>query len=85
VRIRRLATVLFAGTLATILGMVLTGAARADVTPDPNWNEIFAPGLNTQSNTLCFDVPNGTSSIGTTIQEAYSKFSLKKYSPTAAR
>jgi hypothetical protein len=62
VRSRRLATVLFAGTLATILGMVLTGATRADVTPDPNWNEIFAPGLNTQSNTLCFDVPNGTSS-----------------------
>jgi hypothetical protein len=68
VRSPRLATVLFAGTLATILGMVFTGAARADVTPDPNWNEIFAPGLNTQSNTLCFDVPNGTGSIGTTIQ-----------------
>jgi hypothetical protein len=68
---RRIAILLAAGTLATGLGIGMAGAAHAasDPTiPDPAWNEIFAPFLNGQGNTLCVDVPNGSMSVGTRLQ-----------------
>ncbi len=60
-RIRRMAAVFLAGVFATGISLGLPQAAHATVVPDPNWNEIFSPGLQARSNTLCLDVPGGSS------------------------
>ena len=69
-RMRWLAALLFAGGLAAGLGADLTGTARAsDLTrPGRPWNEIFLPFGNGKGNTMCVDVPGGTSTQGARLQ-----------------
>jgi hypothetical protein len=59
---------LSAGALAVGLSTVMAGSAQASVTPDPTWNEIWAPYLTAQSNTMCVDVPGSTNSPGAHLQ-----------------
>lgn len=53
--LRRLVTLVSAAALAVSLSIALAGTARADLPPDPNWNEIFAPFDHNFNNTLCID------------------------------
>jgi hypothetical protein len=66
--IRRMAFLLSAVALAVGLSTAAAGTAQAAVTPDSTWNEIFAPYLTAQSNTLCVDVPGGSTSPGAALQ-----------------
>lgn len=62
------ACLLSAVALAVGLTAGMAGAAQASVTPDPTWNEIWAPYLTAQSNTLCLDAPGGSTSPGLKLQ-----------------
>ena len=59
---------LSAGALAVSLSTVMAGSAQASVTPDPAWNEIWAPYLTARSNTVCVDDPGGSLAIGVHLQ-----------------
>ena len=65
-RMRWLAALLFAGGLAVGLGVGMTGTAHgSDPTrPGKPWNEIFLPFGNGKGNTMCVDVPGGTTAPG---------------------
>lgn len=68
-RLTRLTGLLAAGALAAGLSMTSAGTAQASVTPDPiSWNEISDPYLNAQSNTMCLDVPGGSTVEFTNLQ-----------------
>jgi hypothetical protein len=55
-RFKKLAGALAAVALAAGLTMAGTGTARADVVPPVGtWAEIFAPEINANGNTMCFD------------------------------
>jgi hypothetical protein len=60
------ATVLVAGGAG--LTTAMAGTAQASVTPDPTWNEVWAPYQTAHANTLCTDDPSGSASSGTAIQ-----------------
>jgi Ricin-type beta-trefoil lectin domain len=66
--VRKMTGLLFAGALAVGLSTVTAGSAQASVTPDPAWNEIFAPYLTAKANTLCVDAPGGTTAPGAHLQ-----------------
>jgi hypothetical protein len=67
--IRRMAVLLSAGVLAAGLSTAMTGTAQAAVVnPGTGWNEIWAPSLTAQSNTMCVDVPSGSNSVGLRLQ-----------------
>ena len=67
--IRWIAAVLLAATLAAVLSLGLAGSAHADPTvPSDTWNEIFAPFDNGHGNTMCVDVPGGSTSAGAPLQ-----------------
>ena len=69
-RMRWLAALLFAGGLAAGLGVGMTGTAHASDPSRPGkaWNEIFLPFGNGKGNTMCVDVPGGTTAPGTQLQ-----------------
>ena len=48
----------------------MAGAAQASTpgVPDPSWNEIFVPFDNGLGNTMCVDVPGGSTSPGALLQ-----------------
>jgi hypothetical protein len=64
----RAGALLSAGALSVSLSVVMSGPAQASVTPDPTWNEIWAPYLTAQSNTMCVDAPGGTTTRGAHLQ-----------------
>lgn len=59
---------LSAGALSVSLSVVMPGSAQASVTPATTWNEIWAPYINAQSNTMCVDAPGGTTARGAHLQ-----------------
>ena len=66
---KKLAAALAAVGLAAGLSLAGTGTARATDFPTPGqWAEIFNPYLHAQGNTLCFDDPSGSTSLGTQVQ-----------------
>jgi hypothetical protein len=59
-----LCRLLAAGTLALGMGAGLAGTGQAAIVvpgPPPTWAEIWNPSLTGQSNTMCLDVPSGSS------------------------
>jgi hypothetical protein len=67
--IRRMVILLSAGALAVGLSTAVGGAAQASVTPPTTgWGEIWVPDVSAQSNTLCVDVPGGSTSRGAQLQ-----------------
>ena len=69
-RKRRIAALLSAGALAAGLSIGLAAAAYASgpAVPAATWNEIFVPFDNGHGNTMCVDVPGGTSAPGAQLQ-----------------
>lgn len=65
---RRMAALLFAGTLAASLGMSTAAAAHASVDPGNSWAEIWNPYSRAQGNTLCVDNPGGSTTYATPLQ-----------------
>ncbi len=65
-RKRTMAALLGAGVLALGLSIGLAATAHASdpTVPSETWNEIFVPFDNGQGNTLCADVPGGTTAPG---------------------
>src|SRR5450432_3207376 len=61
-------SLLSAGVLAVGLNTVMAGSAQASVTPATTWNEIWTPYQTAQSNTLCVDVPGGSTARGLHLQ-----------------
>lgn len=59
--LRRLVTLLAASALAVGLSTALSGTARAEVPPSPDWNEIVAQFDHNFNNTLCVDDAGNTS------------------------
>jgi hypothetical protein len=71
VRIRRLASLLSAGALAVGLIIGTGGAAQATTPPSGgDWAELYLPFLPLINNSyrVCFDVPGGSTSTGTSLQ-----------------
>jgi Ricin-type beta-trefoil lectin domain len=64
-RSSKIAGVLSALALAGGLALAAPGTARADVTPQPPWSEIFPP-LTDQL--ACLDDPSGSATAGTHVQ-----------------
>jgi len=69
-RMRWLAALLFAGGLAAGLGAGLTGTAHASdpTRPGRPWNEISLLFGHGKGNTMCVDVPGGTTTPGAQLQ-----------------
>jgi hypothetical protein len=69
-RMRWLAFLLFAGGLAVGLRVGMTGTAHASdpTRPGKPWNEVFLPFGNGKGNTMCVDVPGGTTAPGAQLQ-----------------
>jgi len=66
--LRRFVTLLSAGALAVGLSTALAGTARAEVPPDPNWNEIVSQWDHNFNNTLCIDDPQNIHTAGEPLQ-----------------
>ena len=66
----RMAALLGAGVLALSLSIGLASTAHASdpTVPSETWNEIFVPFDNGLGNTLCVDVPGGTTAPGAQLQ-----------------
>jgi hypothetical protein len=69
-RMRWLAALIFAVGLAAGFGAGMTGTAHASdpTRPGNPWNEIFLPFGHGQGNTMCVDVPGGTTAPGARLQ-----------------
>jgi len=69
-RTPRLAALLSGGLLVAGLSVGLSGTAHASdpTVPATTWNEIFVPFDNAQGNTMCVDVPGGSTSAGVPLQ-----------------
>lgn len=65
-----LGALLLGGALTAGLsgGLAATAHAADPVVPSATWNEIFVPFDNGQGNTMCVDVPGGTSTQGAQLQ-----------------
>ena len=67
---RWMAALLFAGGLAAGFGAGMAGTAHASdpSRPGKTWSEIFLPFGNGKGNTMCVDVPGGTTAPGAQLQ-----------------
>ena len=67
IRKRTMAALLSTGNayaLGLSIGLAATAHASDPTVPSETWNEIFVPFDNGQGNTLCADVPGGTTAPG---------------------